>query len=104
MRRPGPGQGSHGIASTFGSLGELSRVEADVFLRSLGAEVRTTAGGYTRYKFSDSSEVWIRPNGEVVRLPQRGYDAQGQRTNKGMRLDENGGLTTRHTTGERVEN
>jgi hypothetical protein len=65
--------------------------------------MRTTAGGYTRYRFSDSSEVWIRPNGEVVRLPQREYDAQGQRTNKGMRLDENGVLTALHTTGERVE-
>ena len=43
MRRPGPGQGNHGIASTFGSLRGMSRVEADVFLRSLGAEVRTTA-------------------------------------------------------------
>jgi len=76
----------------------MSRVEADVFLRSLGAEVRTTAGGYTRYTFSDSSEVWLRPNGEVVRLPQRAYDSQGQRINKGMRLDENGVLTALHTT------
>ncbi len=81
----------------------MSRVEADVFLRSLGAEVRTTAGGYTRFKFLDSSEVWIRPNGEVVRLPQREYDPQGQRTNKGMRLDENGVLTALNTTGERLE-
>ena len=103
MRRPGPGQGNHGIASTFGSLRGMSRVEADVFLRSLGAEGRTTAGGYTRYTFSDSSEVWLRPNGEVVRLPQREYDSQGQRTNRGMRLDENGVLTALHTTGERVE-
>src|ERR1700745_3836160 len=70
VRRPGPGQGNHGIASLFGSLRGLSRVEADVFLRSLGAEMCTTAGGYTRYTFSDSSEVWLRPNGEVVRLPQ----------------------------------
>ena len=103
MRRPGSGQGNHGIASTFGSLRGMSRVEADVFLRSLGAEVRTTAGGYTRYTFLDSSEVWIRHNGEVVRLPQREYDAQGQRTNRGMRLDENGTLTALHSTGERVE-
>ena len=95
--------GNHGIASTFGSLRGMSRVEADVFLRSLGAEVRTTAGRYTRHTFSDESEVWLRPNGEVVGLPQREYDAQGQRINKGMRLDENGILTALHTTGERVE-
>jgi len=79
--QPGPGQGNHGIASTLGSLRGMSRVEADVFLRSLDAEVRTTAGGYTRYTFSDSSEVWLRPNGEVVRLLQLAYDGQGQRTN-----------------------
>ena len=52
---------------------------------------------------SDSSEVWLRPNGEVVRLPQREYNSQGQRANRGMRLDENGVLTALHTTGERVE-
>ena len=103
MRRPGPGQGNHGIASTFGSLRGMSRVGTDVFLRSLGAEVRTTAGGYIRYTFSDSYEVWLRPNGEVVRLPQRESDFQGQRTNRGMRLDENGVLTALHTTGERME-
>jgi hypothetical protein len=72
----------------------MSRIEADAFLHTLGAEVRMTAGGYTRYKFPDSSEVWIRPNGEVVRIPQREYDRQGQRTNRGARLDENGALTS----------
>jgi len=104
VRQPGPGQGKHGLASTFGSLHGMSRMEADEFLRALGAEVRSTAGGYTRYKFPDSSEVWIRPNGEVVRLPQREYNQQGQRTNKGVRLDTNGALTSTHTTGEKVEN
>jgi hypothetical protein len=104
VRQPGPGQGHHGIASTFGSLGGMSRADVDIFLRSLDAEVHTTAGGYTRYKFPDSSEVWIRPNGEVVRLPRREYGPQGQRINKGARLDENGALTSVHTMGERVEN
>ena len=104
MRRPGPGQSKHGLASTFGSLQGMARMEVDEFLRALGAEVRMTAGGYTSYKFPDSSEVWIRPNGEVVRLPQREYDSQGQRTNKGARLDENGALTSTHTTGEKVGN
>ena len=104
MRQPGPGEGNDGIASTFGSLRGMLRSEADQFLRSLGAEVRTTVGGYVRYKFNDGSEVWIRPGGEVVRLPKRQYDSQGQRINKGMRLDENGALTSAHTTGEQVEN
>jgi hypothetical protein len=82
----------------------MSRAEADQFLRSLGAEVRTTAGGYIRYKFPDTSEVWIRPNGEVVRLPRHEYGPQGQRIHRGVRLDENGVPTSTHTTGERVEN
>ena len=82
MRQPGPGEGNAGIASTFGSLRDMPRSEADQFLRSLGAEVRTTVRGYVRYKFRDGSEVWIRPDGE----------------------DENGALTSAHTTGERVEN
>ena len=76
----------------------------DDFLRSLDAEIHTTVCGYTRYKFPDSSEVWTRPNGEVVRLPRREYGPQGQRINKGERLDENGAPTSVHTTGERVEN
>ena len=79
-------------------------MEVDEFLRTLGAEARMTTGGYTRYKFPDSSEVWIRPNGEVVRLPLREYDPRGQRTNRGTRLDENGALTSTHTTGEKVGN
>lgn len=80
----------------------MPRSDVDVFLRSLGAQVRTTAGGYTRYTFPDHSEIWIRPNGEIVRLPQREYGPQGERTNKGARLDENGKLTSTHTTGEKV--
>jgi hypothetical protein len=79
-------------------------MEVDEFLCTLGAEVHITTGGYTRDRFPDNSEVWIRPNGEVVRLPQRAYNRQGQRTNKGARLDENGALTSIHTTGEKVEN
>jgi hypothetical protein len=78
-------------------------MEVDEFLHTLSAEVHITAGRYTRYRFPDSSEVWIRPNGEVVRLPQREYNRQGRRTNKGARLDENGALTSTHTTGEKVE-
>ena len=102
MQQPGPGEGRHGIASSFGSLHGIVLSEVDVSLRSLGAEVRTTAGGYARYIFPDRSEVWIRPNGEIVRLPQREYGPHGARTNKGARLDENGKLTSTHTTGEKV--
>lgn len=103
-KQPGSGAGKNGTASEFGSMNGMSRADADAFLRSRGAEVRTTEGGYTRYRFPDKSEVWIRPSGEVVRLPKPEYSLSGARINKGMRLDENGVPTTLHNTGERVIN
>lgn len=101
-KQPGPGVGGKGTASEFGSMQGMSRSDADAFLRSRGAEVRTTEGGYTRYRFPDKSEVWLRPNGEVVRLPKPEYAPSGARINKGVRLGENGAPTTLHNTGERV--
>lgn len=80
----------------------MSRADADAFLRSLGATVKTTAGGYTQYKLPDRSEAWIRPNNEVVRTPAPRYGPDGSRINKGARLDQNGNLTTEHNTSERV--
>jgi len=101
-KRPGPGVGGNGTASEFGSLNGMSRADADAFLRSLGAEVKTTVGGYRHYKFPDKSEVAIRPNGEVIRIPKRIYGPDGRRINRGDRLDENGVPTMSHNTGERV--
>jgi hypothetical protein len=99
---PGSGAGGNGTASEFGDMTGMSRTAADAFLRSRGASVSTTAGGYTRYKFPDRSEVWIRPDGEVVRIPAPQYGADGRRINKGARLDQNGQPTTDHNTGEKV--
>ena len=58
----------------------------------------TRPGGYTQYKFADGSEVWIRPNGEVVRVPAPGTAPAGTRIRPG------GDLTTSHSTGEKVNN
>jgi hypothetical protein len=66
---PGLGVGGNGTASEFGTLTGMLRQEVDDFLRSLGAEVRVTEGGYVEYKFIDRSKVVIRPDGEIVRLP-----------------------------------
>ncbi len=101
-KRPDPGVGGNGVASEFGSLHGMSRTDADAFLRSLGAEVRTTAGGYRHYKLPDKSELVIRPDGEVIRLPNPTYDPTGRRLNKGARLNETGAPTSNHNTGERV--
>ncbi len=96
--RIGPGAGQGGRAGTFGSLNGLSRQEADEFLRSLGpTRVNTTSGGYTHYRFADASEVVIRPNGEIIRVPSP-QSAPGP----GWRIDPNGSFTRNHNTGERV--
>ena len=91
---------SHPRSAAYEGCGALKRID---FCARREAEVHTTAGEYTRYWFPDTSEVLIRPNGEVVRLPQREYGPQGQRTNRGVRLDENGAPTFTDSTGERVE-
>ncbi|HEX8106842.1 MAG TPA: hypothetical protein VF516_03895 [Kofleriaceae bacterium] len=100
---PGKGAGGNGTASEFGDLSNMTRAEADTFLRSRGATVKQTAGGYTEYKFPDKSVVWIRPDGEIVRTPAPKYGPDGRRINKGARLDQNGNPTDSHNTGERVK-
>ncbi|MCC5643979.1 hypothetical protein LC607_13685 [Nostoc sp. CHAB 5824] len=89
---PEPGVGGNGTASKFGDMTGISQADADAFLRSLGATVKTTADGYTQYKFPDRSEVWIRPDGEVVRTPAPKYGSDGSRINRGLRLNKDGNL------------
>ena len=49
---PSQGVGGNGIASEFGDLTGMTRQEVDDFLRGLGAEIRTTKGGYLEYEFA----------------------------------------------------
>jgi len=98
-----------GIAGEIENLNGKTRAEADALLRSRGATVRTSAGGYKRYLFPDGSEIWIRssPDNEVIRLEAPQYGPNGARTNRGQRLGPNGERLPRsdpasHTTGERV--
>lgn len=61
---------------------------------------KQTAGGYRRYVHEDRSEVWVRPNGEVIRL--------GPKIKSGLakgyhhRYDQRGERTPLHSTGERI--
>jgi hypothetical protein len=89
---PSQGVGGNGIASEFGDLTGMTRQEADDFLRGLGAKVKTTQGCYIEYSFADKSQVHIRPDGEVVRIPAPEYGRDGRRINKGLRLDKDGSL------------
>ncbi|MBD1882970.1 hypothetical protein [Microcoleus vaginatus] len=112
---PSPGVGGNGIASEFGDLTGMTRQEVDDFLRGLGAEIRSTKGGYLEYEFADRSRVHIRTDGEVVRTPAPKYASDGSRINKGLRLDKDGSLVktrdefgnpilSTHNTGEKVSN
>jgi hypothetical protein len=87
-RNPGKGPGGHGTTSDFGSLDGWSLVDSDAFLQS-HADLDTTSitsGGYRHYKFKDKSELVIRPNGEIIRLPHAMYNPDGTRV-RGLRLN-----------------
>lgn len=99
-----------GIAAEIEDLDGKPRTEADALLRARGpVRVSATAYGYTHYIFSDTSEIWIRGDGEVVRLPRREYNPNGSRSNAGTRYDPYTGRVVRdneakHGFGERVVN
>jgi RHS repeat-associated protein len=84
-RTPTPTGGTN-AAARLRSLKGKSRAEAHKTIRNQGFEYHgTTRGGYVRYRHPDGSEIWIRPNGEVMRLgpkppgqPNRPrYDSRG---------------------------
>jgi RHS repeat-associated protein len=63
-----------------------------------------TGGSYEKWKHSDGSEVWIRPNGEVVRVPSAKTVQQAGKSGKGWRVDPDGNVVRPHTyTPEKVQ-
>lgn len=78
-REPTGIPGGFGTVSTFGSLDGWTLAEVDEYLGSHPELERRsiTEGGYRRYQFKDGSEVWIRPNGQIIRIPFPIYDADG---------------------------
>jgi hypothetical protein len=87
-REPGRGPGGYRTASSFASLDGWTRAEADQFLRS-HPELRRysiSGSGYYHCVFQDRSEIWIRPNGQVIRLPHRMYNSDGSRI-EGYRIN-----------------
>lgn len=60
-----------------------------------------TPSNYVRFRHTDSSEVWIRPNGEVVRLaPKVTPSGGGKKYNP--RVNSMGEILETHSTGEYV--
>jgi len=80
-RTPTPEVGEYGIVSEFGSLDGWSPEDAETYLTNHPNLKRThiTDGQYRHYIFDDRSELWIKPDGEVVRLPKPIYAANGKR-------------------------
>ena len=86
--QPESGPGGYGVASEFGSLDGWTLDEADTYLSSHPAWKRSaiSEGGYRWYKFKDRSEIFIRPDGEVIRQPNPLYEADG-RKKRGYRIN-----------------
>lgn len=52
--------------------------------------------GYIRFRHEDGSEVWIRPDGEVMRLAPKVRPASGEGKSFHPRLDPEGNVTQQH--------
>jgi hypothetical protein len=92
--------------------GKSLRAAEDVLTGHKFAFAKETGGGYRRYASPDGSEIWIRPDGEVVRTGpkidpgpnQKNYrDRYDQYGNRLPRHDEHGNPLNNHSTGERVK-
>jgi hypothetical protein len=80
-REPVALNGRYGTTSNFGSLEGWTLAEAEAYLSAHPDLLRNseTAGGYHWFVFQDGSEIHIRPNGQLVRLPHRTYTDEGRR-------------------------
>lgn len=87
-RIPEPLSGEHGVVSEFGSMDGWTVSEAEAFLTT-HVQLRrfhTTLEGYREYVFQDGSRLYIRPNGEIIRIPKPVYTADGRKI-KGLRYN-----------------
>lgn len=55
-------------------------------------------GKYQYFKCDDKSEIILRPNGEVVRIPTPQYGPDGKKLNDGFRIDPATGQISRPHT------
>lgn len=85
---PQPGPGGYGTASEFGSLDGWTLADAEGYLsqRSDLKNMTISAGNYRSYTFQDGPQIYIRPGGQVIRLPKPLYRVDGSRI-KGYRIN-----------------
>ncbi len=80
----------------------MSRADCHINLRKAGFDYHSTSkGGYVRYKHADGSEVYLRPNGEVVRMGPKVTPSGGGKP-YAPRIDSSGNRIDTHNTGEYV--
>ena len=85
------------------SLSCLNRMDFHKKLRDRGFVYHgTTKGGFVRYRNTNGSEVWIRPNGEVIRLGPKVKPTGGGKAYH-PRVDASGNPIDTHNPGEFVE-
>jgi hypothetical protein len=97
VHNTGPGCGTN-----LPNLHGQSLADAEAVLGNSGFRfVNETAGGYRKYTHADGSEVWIRPNGEVIRLGPK-VDRGPNTPNYRDRYGPDGQITDLHSTGEIV--
>jgi len=60
----------------------------------------TTRGGYRQWIHPDGSQVWVKPNGEIVRLGPKVKGRSGKAHRP--RFDQHGKRTQSHSTGEKL--
>lgn len=101
-----------GAAAVPDLHGKSLKAAEDVLTGHKFAFAKETGGGYRCYASPDGSEIWIRPDGEVVRTGpkvdpgpnQKNYrDRYDQYGNRLPRHDEHGNPLNNHSTGERVK-
>lgn len=86
---------------TVQDLTGLTGPEAEELLEDAGFFFRKeTAGGYLRYIHADGSQMWIRPDGEVIRLGPKVKGKSGKKYHP--RFNQYGNTTKLHSTGEKL--
>lgn len=91
-------------AQTLPNLNGKSQEEAEQELNDAGfIQGNTSAGGYARWRHPDGSDVYIRPNGEVIRLGPKVAPTGGGKMYH-PHYDPDGQITQEHNTGETINN
>ncbi|ESP94651.1 RHS repeat domain-containing protein [Pseudoalteromonas luteoviolacea] len=98
---------SQGLPDLTGLSGEVAE---DVLGDNGFGKTKTTKGGYQQWDHEDGSQVWVRPNGEIVRTgpkrPQKnnpnGKKVRDRYGPDGQQIPHEPGKET-HSTGEKVQ-